>query len=299
MPRAKKKVVEEVVEDVVREAVKPRLKAFSNLIGRMNTDSIHAIYGPSQAGKTTLVLQLLYDISDQLNRPVLIYDCEGGANEFVRKWGAKFGKQYPKARVDVRKRRDFRAILLDHGKVVKVKYSGGDAKSDSAKRNTSGKLGVTIVDEKFPSPIAQLVEKKNYCLVFYDSITMPMQFFGSEQQNFPARASVQALWFNEMINLIDEQEVYVIASHHQSKNPADPRARVHMSGGKSVHHASKVIFYLKQWEAKGIQNYRTLILARYFDAAPNSRSAIIELTNNGYEDRTEEEMENSRVIKRK
>ena len=83
-------------------------------------------------------------------------------------------------------------------------YSGTKAKSDDAKKNTSGKTTISVVEEVYPSPISKVVEAKGYCAILYDSITMPMKVFGSDQQNFPARAHAQTLWLAEMLNLIDE-----------------------------------------------------------------------------------------------
>ena len=272
-----------------------RLKGISDLIGALNKEAIHAMFASSQVGKTTLWLEMLYDISDQLERPVLYYDTEGGGEEFVKQWEPIYRKKYPKAQVDVRMKRDFRSILKDHGKLVTMKMSGGKAVSVAAKEKTSGKLSLTLVDETFPSPMSKLVEEKNYAAIYYDSITMPMKFFGAEQQNFPVRNYAQTLWFGEMLNLIDEHAVYVIASHHSSKNPADPYAIEQMSGGSAVQYYSKIILYMKKWKANGATNYRSVKLVRYFNKPPNEHETLIKLTDQGYVDATMADMEADKV----
>lgn len=274
----------EKAKTIVQSNLKSDLKAITDLIGPLNQDAIHAIYGASQVGKTLLQLQILYEVSHKTERPTLAYDTEGGMREFVEHWGPIFKKRYPKAVVDVRMKRDFRQILRDHGKLVKIKMSGDKAKSDEAKMNTGGKLGLTIVEDVYPSPILQLVQKRNYAMVFYDSVSMPMKYFGSEQQNFPARGSAMNLWFAEMLNIIDEGDCYVFASHHSSKNPALPYAREEMSGGTTVQFYSKVILYLKKWNSKGGKVYRSLKLSRFFDKPPNEYETIMELTDAGYVD---------------
>lgn len=276
----------EKLEEVVVD-----LKGISDLIGSLSKDSIHAVFGASQVGKTTLWLQMLYEVSDKLKKPVLFYDTEGGGEEFVRQWKPIFEKKYKNAQVDVRMKRDYKAVLRDHGKTVKIKMSGAERKSEEAKKNTSGKMSLVLVDEEYPSSIAKLVEEKKYAMIFYDSITMPMKFFGSEQQNFPARNYAQTLWFNEMLNLIDEHDCYIVASHHSSKNPADPYAIEQMSGGSAVQYFSKIILFMKKWRAKGATSYRTLKLVRYFSKPPNEHETLIKLTDVGYIDATEEMME--------
>ena len=279
--------------------IKLRLSAISDLIGEINHEAIIACFGSSQVGKTTLWLEMLYDMSDQTGKPALAYDCEGGMKEFVAQWHDIFKNQYPKARVDVRVKRDYKAILKDHGRLCKVKYSGGKAKSEEAKKNTSGKTSLIVVEEADESPMSILVKKEKYCAIMYDSITMPMKVFGSEQQNFPARNYAQTLWFSEMLNLIDEHGVVVIANHHASKNPADVYAVEEMAGGSAVQYFCKVILHMKKWRAKGATAYRTLKLVRYFSKPPNTHERLIRLTDHGYEDTTQEQMDKDKDAARK
>ena len=276
-----------------------RLKGISDLIGSLNKEAIHACFGASQVGKTTLWLEACYDISDQTGKPVLCYDTEGGGSEFIQQWDKIYRQKYPNAQVDVRMKRDFRGILKDHGKVVKPKFSGGKAVSEGAKEKTSGKMTLTLVDELCPSPLSELIEEKGYCAIYYDSITMPMKFFGADQQNFPARNYAQTMWFSEMLNLIDEHGIYIIASHHGSKNPADPYAVEQMAGGSAVQYYCKIILHLKKWRANGATAYRTMKLVRYFNKAPNEHETLMKLTDEGYIDATMEDMEADKLAFKK
>ena len=279
--------------------VKIRLNGVSDLLEHLNKESIHAIFGQSQVGKTTLMLQVLYDISDQLEMPVLYYDTEGGGNTFVELWGDIYKKRYPKAQVDVRTKRKLQNILKDHGKMVKIKYSGGKAVSQGAKEKTSGKTTIQVVDEIDPCPLGDLIAKNGYGAIFYDSMTTPMKVFGPDQQNFPARNQAQTAWFAEMLNIIDEYGVYVLAAHHASKNPADPYAKEQMTGGGAVQYYCKVILHLKKWRAKGATAYRTLKLVRYFNKAPDEHETLMKLTNEGYDDATTEQMDADKAAAKK
>ena len=294
MPRGRPKstiIKSEPPKRVVRAKLIPKLKGLSDLIGWFNNDAIHACFGASQVGKTTLWLQILYDMSEQMGKPVLFYDTEGGAREFVEHWDKVFRVDYPNAIVDVRTKRNIKKILYDHGMVVSIKHSGGKAVSYGAQEKTSGKMGVQRVNDMEISPMDTLIHEHDYGAIFYDSVTMPMKYFGAEQQNFPARNTAQTAWFDKMIDLIDDHKVYVIASHHAGKNPAMPYAVEHMSGGSAVNYYCKIILHLKKRTAKGATAYRTLTLMRYFNKAPNEHSSLFKLTEKGYHDATKEQMD--------
>ncbi|MCY4490334.1 MAG: hypothetical protein OXC46_02590, partial [Thaumarchaeota archaeon] len=158
-------------------------------------------------------------------------------------------------------------------------------------KNTGGKMQPTLVEDIEPSPMVELMLKKKYSMVFYDSVTMPLKYFGSEQQNFPARSTVANLWYSSMIDIIDECDAYVFASHHSSKNPATPYAREQMAGGSASQFYSKIILFLKQYNQVNPNSYRRLKLVRYFNKAPNEHETLLQITNKGYIDKTQEEID--------
>ena len=259
------------------------LKAITDLIGALSKEAIHAVYGMSQVGKTTLFMQILFEVSHLTGQDVLFYDTEGGGAKFIESWDAILRKRYPKAKkVDVRMVRNWKDILKDHGKTVMVRTSD------------TGKMDLKIIEEADPSPMEKLVKEKKYAMVFYDSITMPMKHFGSARENFPARNHAQTLWLESMIDLIDRCNCIVFASHHSSKDPALPYASEQMTGGSAVMYYSKIILYLKRWQARGAETYRTIKLARFFDKKPNEYEALLKLTDNGFIDATLEDMESDK-----
>jgi len=256
------------------------LKAISGLIGTLSRDAIHAVYGSSQVGKTTLIMNILYEVSEILQQDVLFYDTEGGGREFLEHWDTRLRKRYPKAKqVHVRMVRNWKEILKDHGKTVEERVS------------ESGKTDLKITGEQNPSQVQEFIKKNNIGMIFYDSITMPMKHFGAARENFPARNNAQTWWLESMIDLIDQYSCIVFTSHHSSKDPAMPYAQEQMSGGSAVQYFSKIIFYLKKWQAKGATGYRTIKLSRYFDKPPNEYENLMKLTENGFVDATEAEME--------
>ncbi|MGI0057752.1 MAG: hypothetical protein ACREAK_10335, partial [Nitrosarchaeum sp.] len=253
--------------------IKSGLKAISELIGEYNREAIHAIYGASQVGKTTLGMQLLYEASEMLQQDVLFYDTEGGAKEFIKLWDGVLRKRYPKAKeIHVRMYRNWKDILKDHGKTATPRTSD------------TGKMDVLVTEEKDPSPLEDFIVKKKIGMILYDSITMPMKTFGSARQNFPARNYAQTLWLSSMIDIIDRHNCIIFASHHASKDPALPYAAEEMTGGSAVQYFSKILFYMKKWRAKGATAYRTIKLQRYFNKAPNEFEMLLKITANGYID---------------
>lgn len=182
--------------------VKLALKGITDLIGDLNEEAIHAIYGASQVGKTTFMLQCAYNYSAVTGRNALYYDTEGGGKEFVKLWDEKFRKLYPKAKeIHVRMRRNWMDILEDHGKTVKLKTSD------------NGRMSVNVIEYK-DSAVEKFCKDNDIGLVIYDSITMPMKAFGNSQENFPARNYAQSLWLNGMLDVIDRCNCIVFTNHH-------------------------------------------------------------------------------------
>ena len=272
------------------------LKGIAELLGPLKNNSIIGAYGASQVGKSTLWLQIMFDVSQKTKQKCLWYDTEGGAEEFLKQWTPIYKKRYPDAEIHVRMKRDWRAILKDHGTFVRLKTSAQDAKSDEAKikKAKGGKISLVMIDQEYPSPMVELVQKEKYAMVFYDSLTMPMKPFGSEQQNFPARAHAENLWFHDMLNIIDESNAIVVVSHHSSKNPADPYAKEQMAGGMTPQFYSKILVHMKKETNRNLINYRKITLARYFSKEPNIHYRYVNLTNQGYIDVKESEVEELR-----
>ena len=256
------------------------------MIERWKSGPIYAISGESQSGKTTLAIQLAAEYSHKTGRKLLLYDTEGGGDEFLESWMPIHQEQYPKAEAVFRLKRNWRKILLDHG--IPTADVGVSDK---------GKMKVVPLDTMAESELEKFVKANNVGIIVYDSLTAPMQAFGSNQENFPVRNSVQNLWMQQMMDLIDEHNLVVIILNHVTKNPTNPYARAEMSGGKAIRHTSKVQFFLKKWEAKGVSTYRTLMLDRFYDVERGTREGLLQLTDDGYIDRTKEQMEEARKKK--
>ena len=244
---------------------------------------LYSLAGASQSGKTTWALQLGAEYSHKTGRAVCLYDTEGGGQEFLDAWMPIHKETYPNAKAVLRTKRNWRKILHDHGiPTADVEISKG------------GKMKVVPLDTMMVSPMDEFCTEKDVGMIIYDSMTMPMQAFGSNQENFPVRASAQQLWMHQMIDLSDEHDILCMITNHVTANPTDPYRRPELAGGKAVHHNCKVQFYIKRWEAKGITHYRTVKLDRFYDVGKGTKESHFMLTDNGYEDRSLEELKADR-----
>lgn len=271
------------LEDIEEENLVPGLKGLANLITKYSKRSIHAMAAMSQSGKTTLALDLAYEFSHKTGHNVVLYDTEGGLEDFVEQWDATMRKKYPNAKkIFVRVKRFWLDIMLDHGYDIKYKVSD------------NGRYGVSAIKQE-KTPIEEFVLLNDVRFIVYDSITMPMKIFGAGQENFPARNTVQSLWFTTMISLIDNCKCIVWTNHHTSKNPADQYDPEKMSGGSAVHYHCKIILLMKKVDAKGARNYRRVRLVRHPRIKnfvnQNVPECILKMTDDGYFDGDDQSME--------
>lgn len=295
--------MQKTIQPTSRAIVTSSIKAVSELIGAYDDVSIMALAAPSMAGKTTLGLTLAYEYSAITGRNACIFDTEGGAKRFVEKWDKRLKERFPKAKTPlVYLCRNYKAILKAHGRILFEKYSDSGKLTVNLKHTIEeGKRyrdDLTNKIIKTPAPdFIQFIRDNDIGFVIYDSFTMP---FSSEippsVENNPAKNFIQNLWHRCIIDLvIDKEGCFVMTLHHMSKNPMEPQAEESMTGGKSVRHNSKVILYMKKFEAFGAKTYRKLQLARYYDKPAMTEQRYLNLTDRGYVDATEDQMESAKT----
>lgn len=260
------------------------LKAIGELIRWWDVGPLYSIGGESQSGKTTLAIQLAAEYSHKTGKPFLLFDTEGGGDKFLEHWMPIHQKKYPKARGMTISCRTWQKVLAKHGLKILSEISD------------KGKMKIIMKEIIEESELKKYVEKHNIGCIIYDSFTMPMQAFGNSQENFPPRNSVQQMWLHAAIDIADEYQVLIMITNHMTSNPTNPYARPELAGGKAVHHNCKVQFYLKRWEARGIQKYRSIKLDRYYDIAKGDKETIVEFTDDGYVDRTLDDLNSNRGV---
>ena len=253
--------------------VKPDLKALGELIGTYSRSSILAKYGLSTVGKTSLDMLLAMEYSHKTELTSLVYDTEGGVDEFVEHWSEVYREKYPKGKMNVRLMRSWERVLNDFGYYPVVSVSD------------KGKMTVAAAPRKRYSDMVEYVMENKIGFISFDSMTQLMTPIGSAIQNLQARSTIQSMIFDALLDLQDRFGVVITMNHHASKNPMVAQAKAKMVGGKAVSHNSKWQIEVKRVGAKGCTNYRRLVLERS-PVKPAGQEGLCELTDEGYLDRT-------------
>ena len=225
-----------------------------------------AVYGESQSGKTTLMIQLLWELSHKTGRPALIYDTEGGIADTISAWSDVWRAKWPKGNIQTRQQRDIILILKDHGFGVKI--------------IVKDKIDVHRVSFDTP-PLLKMAKRAKYCAICYDSCTYPTKIFGFEQQNFPARSDAYQLWNIGCRKIQDVLHIPIFQIHHGSKSPTSNSMISKMAGGNATQYPAKYIFCLVRPSHLGVRYIYTVRHPRY---APFTKNWKINLTDQGYVD---------------
>lgn len=235
------------------------MEGFDSLVGGLAKAGALAVVGPYRSGKTILNIQLACITIKETGKNALIVDTEGNLHAY-RHWGKVFDKRYDigmdlsftKARlekdtisvpaaehkkstlfvVDVR---NIEKILALHGRHAKLGFKGGK---------------MTLIPEpngwkEIPeSPIGRLINKNTVGFLGYDSITAPLLDFGTERQNFPARANATNLWLLQVEKAAEEFGCVVVGILHESVDPTSTFSKPKHTGGKSVGYTFKSMIYI-------------------------------------------------------
>lgn len=227
-----------------------------------------SIFGQSQTGKTTFVLQILFELSHLSGKPALIYDTEGGIDDIVDAWTPTFKKRWPRGAIEVRLFHDIRDILFDHGYTIELVVA------EKIMYNRRRKIAAQ-------SPMLRLCKEKKYCAISYDSLTPPFQVYGTELPNLNARSDARKLWFLGMQAIQTEIKCPIFMIHHASKAPNDKNIIPNLTGGSSVHFASKYIYCFVK---PGFKPYRYIYTYRHPRRPPFGRNWRVNYTENGFTD---------------
>ena len=256
--------------------VEPDLQALRSLIGKYSGSSILAKYGLSTVGKTSLDMLLAMEYSHKTGLTSLVYDTEGGVDEFVEHWSEVYREKYPDGKIEVRLMRSWEKVLNDFGYYPTVSVS------------EKGKMTVASAPRKRYSDMAKYVMENQIGFISFDSLTQLMTPIGTAQQNLPARNTIQSMIFDSLLDLQDRFKTVITMNNHASKNPMVAQAKAKMVGGKAVSHNCKWQIEIKRVGAKGCTNYRRLVLERS-PVKPAGQEGLCELTDEGYLDRSSQD----------
>ena len=141
--------------------------------------------------------------------------------------------------------------------------------------------------EYWDSPMYRLVKTCNIRYVAYDSVSAPLDIFGSAQENFPARSDAAKYWLTQAQNIAEDLDAIIIGTFHASANPAQP-IKLHPvpKDGVAPLHRFKYIIYMEKGRAKDRRNLVKLYLRRHTakEGWADVNIKTLRLTDEGYVD---------------
>lgn len=202
------------------------LQSITDLISPRNGDVI-SIYSNPMAGKTLMALSIAREYLRN-GLPVYYLDTEGGAQEMAEAWNDRLPGMTD---IPIDVKHSLEGVTGVFGTPFFIEISKG------------GKPGIMmgLDDKRKKNHPRETIMKtlRGDGIVIIDSMTSPIR--GSlpmVQQAFPVRASLMALWFQAIYEMIDDAENHgcVWITHHSTYNPADKYQtnRGDIQGGSSA-----------------------------------------------------------------
>ncbi len=158
----------------------------------------------------------------------------------------------------------------------------------------SGKLTIKLLPRGFASnfwrtPMYRLVDTLDAKYIAYDSVSSPLDSFGSYQENFPARSDAAKYWLTQAQNIAEDLEAAVVGTFHASRNPAQPRQFApppEPKDGLAPAHRFKYVIYMEKQKAKAKKNLVKIVLKRHSAKAgwEDHVTKMLKITDEGFFD---------------
>jgi len=198
-----------------------------------------AVVGPTRAGKTLLCLQLAVKLASGTGGNILAVRSETSFDTIARSSVPKFVKRYglqQPPKVYILSAIDMRQLLTLHGDKVRIRFRSAGG---------SGKMEFDILDSSEGQSKIDEMMKNDISVVIYDSLTAPIhRSFPAKRENFPARADAIKRLCYHMLRLCDEHPIFLLATHHESRDPANPFAKPTMASESTLGYEFGFILYL-------------------------------------------------------
>lgn len=253
MPRKKKSEVR-VAEEGVRVKKQYRIVSQVNLArtGLRFIDELWggipfrtpvAIFGPTRAGKTLLVLQLGFYLASRTGTNILAIRSEASFDTIAREWYPRLIERYSPDYIPdlfIESAVDMVQLLRLHGEEVAITLRKASGKSP-------GRLEFEIIGTT-EDKVAKYVREQNVGVIIYDSLTAPIhRSFPARRENFPARADAIKRLAYHMLRVCDMAPVFILTTHHQSMDPANPYAKPSMASEGTLGYEFGYIMYVEKY----------------------------------------------------
>jgi|GEM_PF-5549794 len=222
---------------------KTGLKFIDDMWGGMPLRTPVAFVGATRAGKTLLSLQLAVKLATGVEGNILAIRSETSFDTIAKSWFPKFIERYCKnerhrPHLYILSAIDMRQLLALHGDKVRIRFrsSGG-----------SGKMEFDILETSETSKVREMIRNNSISVVIYDSLTAPIhRSFPAKRENFPARADAIKRLCYHMLYLCDEFPIFLIATHHESRDPANPFGKPFMASESTLGYEFGFIMYIEK-----------------------------------------------------
>lgn len=297
--------------------LKPKgMEAWNDLVGGVPQGTQTALIGQARAGKTILTNQLAYATANVVGGSALIVDTEGSTHTYAD-WQKAFDKRYQPMELvflrlgidgkkgtaslvsDVkhdRKKnylyvldcRDLIQILALHGRPARIESSD--------KGKMSIKPAGQFINNVLETPIGEFMQERDIFFLGYDSFTNPLAIFGTERENFPARANATTWWVLQAQLLAQTLALVEVGVFHETVDPANPWGRPGVAGGNAINYNQKLAVYVeheKTMRTPGVEESfdkgknrisRNFWLMRHPSRQPWTRCTQLVLTSKGFID---------------
>lgn len=292
-------------ENFIGEMFVKTTSGLGDIIDGIPVGSVLGIYGHSSSGKTILITQLASECA--CNGNSLIVDTEGSGHiysHWVDVFSERYGeiglipclmdykkntivKLYPedkKHNIYVLDIRDIEGLLSLLGKSSKIEIS------------KNGKMTLKPIDKCWISrceiektPFGKFMDENNINFMAFDSLTNPLSEFGSQQENFPARASAVQRMMLQIQFITHHFKIPIVCTHHETIEPMNPYSRPQVKGGASIMYNTKYMLYISRDRSKRTpstmsrpDNVREVWVSRAPNKAPFIEYIEIALSNMGF-----------------
>ncbi len=262
------------------------LNGIKDLVGGdFREKEIYSIYGLPSVGKSLYMIEEAFNLLNNKYRVIWI-DTEGGYNGLYETFKSKFESKYPNISPD-----NFyykRCLTVEDlsqylGIGMEIKY--GDKITSS----------ITKISTRDEGSIYETIGRKHgKFAIILDSFTSPLKLqFGTAVQNFGGRADAGGYIILGLMKLMDQTNAFTIMSNHSSVNPTNPYQQTgNMRGGNVVQYYSKFVIDFERQKKQVLADVRKLIAVRTPIAKNWDMFRWVKLTDNGYIDLSEEDVQN-------
>jgi len=127
--------------------------------------------------------------------------------------------------------------------------------------------------------------------IIYDSVTEPVEEFGTAQQNLGARNQAYKWVITTASKLVEKRKMFGIAIFHETLNPTNPTDPPKIKGGTGVKYNIKMALYISRDRTPHTpktesrpRHVREVWVARHFNLPPWAEYGELELTAQGFRD---------------